>query len=66
MYILYSTRMQGWLTQSSTYSSEHSFAKQFMLNEALEMCARHRIGDGVFGLLPIQLSLLETIIESEK
>lgn len=63
MHILWSTRLGGWLTQSSTYSSEHTQAKQFFEDEALIMCVRQVSQDNEFGLLPVNLNFLESILK---
>lgn len=53
IYLLYSPRSQGWLTKSSTYSSDISEAKTFSRNEALLMVKRQRDKAG-YNLLPIR------------
>lgn len=53
MYILWSGRLQGWLTRGSTYSSDQAEARRFPRDEAIEMCKRHKQQAG-YGLLPVR------------
>ena len=53
-YILWSGRLQGWLTTGSTYSSDQAEARQFGRTEALVMVERHK-NQGGYTLLPIRL-----------
>ena len=54
MYILWSGRLQGWLTRGSTYSSDQAEARKFSRDEALAMVERHK-NQGGYTLLPIRL-----------
>lgn len=65
MYILYSTRGRGWLTKSSTYTSDRTQAKQFTKEEMLDICVVHyQNGMTEFGLLPISMSDLSSIAKA--
>jgi len=60
MFYLYSTRNTGWLTRSSTYSTDRTEAARFTEDEALAMCARQKTQGG-YQLLPVSIELLERI-----
>ena len=60
LYILYSTRSQGWFTYSSTYSSDYRQAKHFVLEDAIEFSKRHKTQSG-YGMIPVCLAHLEEI-----
>lgn len=62
LYIIWSTQLQGWLTQTATYSSDTRDAKRFTRDEAIANCAAHRdMMTGGFGWLPLYLNDLEAI-----
>ena len=53
-YIIYSTKMQGWLNANGVYTSEIKDAKQFTRNEALAKTnIQFNTRDKSFGYLPI-------------
>jgi hypothetical protein len=53
MYLLYSTRNNGWLTRSSTYSTDLIEAVRHERETALAMVKRHKEQAG-YPLLPIR------------
>jgi hypothetical protein len=61
MYILYSTRLHGWLSKSSQYTSDRSQARQFERASALEFCRKHKDHSGIT-LVPINLDDLAEIV----
>jgi hypothetical protein len=52
-YLLYSPRMQGWFTKSSTYSSDVNDAKTYDREEALATCRRQKTQGG-YNMLPVR------------
>ncbi len=54
MYILYSPRGLGWFTNSSTYGTDVSQAKQFTRDDALAMVRKHK-DQGAHNMLPVRL-----------
>lgn len=60
MYICYSTRMAGWFTPHSTYSSVWKDAKQFALDEAIAFCRIHKNGNAL-AMFPVAIETLESI-----
>lgn len=63
MYILWSGKLQGWLTRSSTFSSERKDARQLTQEEAIEMAARH-YGSGGNNLLPVEVDMMNEIAKA--
>lgn len=61
MYILYSTRLHGWLSRSSQYTSDRSQARQFPRPEALAFCRKHKDHTGLT-LVPVNLDDLAEIV----
>lgn len=51
--LLYSTRANGWFTESSTYSSDPTEAKRFPRAEALRFVARHKQKSG-YNMIPVR------------
>lgn len=54
-YILYSTRLNAYIGNSGTGTSEWKDARIFSHEEAMKRCVRARQHDGTFDLLPISL-----------
>lgn len=61
-YLLYSLRLNGWLTPAGTYDSEHTNAAQFSYEGALEKTQRHAEN----GKLILVMVSLESITETLK
>ena len=59
-YYLYSGRMQGWFTNSGTYSSDFAEARKYSRVEAIAMCKRHK-SQGGYQLLPISADDMEAV-----
>jgi len=53
IYLLYSPRSGGWLTSSSTYSSDYRDAKVLSREDALAMCKRQKDRAG-YGMIPVR------------
>lgn len=53
IYLLYSPRSGGWLTKSSTYSTDIKDAREFNRDEAIAMRRKHAT-DGGYNLLPVR------------
>jgi hypothetical protein len=53
MYILYSTRSNGWLTKTSTYSTDISQARIYERDDALAMVRRAKT-QASHNLLPVR------------
>lgn len=52
-YILWNARVGGWLTQSSTYSSQLGEAKTFTRDDALAIVKAHLDAQRGIGLIPV-------------
>lgn len=59
-YILYSVKVGGWFTISSTYSSDWKHARRYSKDEALELAAKQKSQTG-FGLIPVRVEDLEAL-----
>jgi hypothetical protein len=60
MFILYSTRIGGWLTRNGTYISAIDKALKVPYDEALQIVAKHYDPiEGGFAIVPVSLSALE-------
>lgn len=57
-YILWSSRLNGWLTTQSTYSTDQAEARKFSRDSALQMVRKHR-REGGYTLLPVSLEDLQ-------
>lgn len=60
-FILYSLRAQGYVYNNGAYGSDYTQARQFPEPEALEYMKRFVSHDGASILLPVSLSLLQTV-----
>jgi hypothetical protein len=61
-YLLWSGRLNGWLSNAGTYVSGAADAREFDHGEALEYCRRHfNSGTIAYGLLPVALSDVKQI-----
>lgn len=60
LYYLYSSRNTGWLTRSSTYSTDITEARPMARSEALTLARKHRT-DGGYQLLPVRADDMEAI-----
>ena len=60
MYILWSPKMQGWLSLSGNYTTDQEQARQFDRPAALVQCKRFRTNDS-HGLLPVSLDDMAAI-----
>lgn len=53
-YLLWSGRLNGWLTNAGTYVSTVSEARRFSHEEAILMCKRHYRSSMVeYGMIPV-------------
>lgn len=61
-YLLWSGRLNGWLSNAGTYVSGANDAREFSHAEAIEYCKRHyNTGAVLYGLLPVAVSDVNTI-----
>lgn len=62
MFVLWSTKLSGWQNKQGTYSSNIEDARQLSVDAACEACKKHYDKHGSeFGLIPVELGLLEFI-----
>lgn len=52
MYLIYSVKMNGWITAAGIYTSEVKDAKRFSRADAIRSCRVHYSG-GNFGWVPV-------------
>ena len=61
-YLLWSGRLNGWLSNAGTYVSLAADAREFEHEEALAYCRRHyNSGTVMYGLLPVSLADVKAI-----
>lgn len=58
-YVLWSVRGSGWFTRSSATHSDLKSAATYSRDEAMKMVRLHRGQYAPFGLLPVNLTMLD-------
>lgn len=67
MYLLWSPRMQGWLSRSGNYVSTQDHAAKYSRDDALALAVRHmNTGWAEYGLLPVCETDLDLMKELAK
>lgn len=59
-YLLWSPKMQGWMTPAGNYSTDQAEALILLRTDAILYCRKHKASDR-YGLLPISLADLEAM-----
>jgi hypothetical protein len=64
MFVVWNTKLAGWLSRTGNYTSELSAARTLPWSEARELCAaQHRLQEwgGEYGLLPVSVAALREV-----
>lgn len=61
-FVLWSTKMSGWLSTHGTYTSELKQARRYNEPDAITLCSRHyESDDESYGMIPVSCQMLMDI-----